>query len=676
MSANQHQQGQFLQADFFDNSKGLNVTDSPIRVLDEQATDGFAYEYGLTGGFKKRRGHTKINSAADAQLQQLGAGLLAKYDNTKTVIRAAGTKLQTLDISTGATVNLTEDITGASSNFIPSNATIPALFSQFNSATQQMLWCTGATMTRLAGVYSTTKATTNGVAAPTGAITATLGLTGAGGVWAGTGTYFYAVTYTKNSTGAESNATLDVSVTVDDVTKKVTISLSGLTSLDTTLISKVNIYRSAVAGVSGFTTGSLIAQVTSGTASYVDDGSSILDAQNVPRSGNIVLDNGVLPSGTPTGLALWKRRLVTAINSTVYYSELNKPESWPLTNRIQVPSGGPITGLAIISFNTPTAIASDEFLVIFKESEIWIVTGNDYTDVALKLVDYTGCINQALVVNANGYLTWVNGRGVFLWDGSGKPIYCSRPIEYQFSPDGTLDKSKLPLGFGFFHRKTNQIVWYLSDSVLGENKYALKLDLRLSLPSVETSLMARIMDGVFIQDQQTFPLYGGASLLPSTNLSDEIVVAGDASGFTYKLFDGTSDAGGGIPFGYQTKSLDLGLPFQTKRVHKVIVWAEDSSDADLTLEYWLSYKTDSAAASTQSQPISRQVTRAIYDLAYWDAANWDGNNRTYSPVVFNLYSPQGTEGEAITLKFSQGDANAPVSIAGFTIIYSVGGLRK
>lgn len=673
MSANQHQQGQFLQADFFDNSRGLNLTDSPIRVLDEQATQGYNYEYSVTGGFRKRRGHALYTTTPDAQLRHLGTSVLIDYSNNKTVIRTAGTKIQNFDVTTGLATNLTEDTTVGSSDFFSPGQTAPTMFSQFNTPSSQVLWCTGSGLSRIVGIYSGSKATENGSSPAQGTLGFTVTPTD-GGIFIGAGTYYYAVTLHKASTGAESNAALDASATIGATTDSVTIDLTGITPLDTTKYDQIWIYRSNVSGVSGFTVGDLIAQVPSTDTSYKDTGGFLATAQNIPRKGNIILDNSVLPAGTPSGLVNWKRHLVTAIGSTLYYSDLNKPESWPLTNTLQIPSGGPITGVGSISFNTPTAVGTDEFLAVFKENELWLITGNDYTDVSLQFIDRTGCINQALMVNANGYLAFIDYRGIYLWDGSGKPIYCSRPIEYAFSPDGTLDKSKLNIGWGTFHHKTNQIIWVLSDSVLGENQYGLKLDLRLTLPGIQNSLMGRILEGIFIQDSTAFPLYGGSSVLPS---SDEALIAGDASGLIYNMYTGTADAtNGNIGFQYQTKSIDLGLPFQTKRIQKIIVWVEDSTDENLTLNYWTTYNTDPSNESSQMQPVSRRVTRAIWDLAYWDAASWDGNVRTYSPLVYNISSPKGGEGEAFTLQFEQQDPNAPVSIAGFSIIYTLGGLRK
>lgn len=191
------------------------------------------------------------------------------------------------------------------------------------------------------------------------------------GTWPSTSTYAYTIVYRKLSTQGLSNASLDVTATLLKTTDTVYLDLSGLTGLDTTLVDEIFIFRSAAAGAVNFTTGSLIAQIPSTQTSYVDTGptTDLASAQNIPRNGNLLLDNSVLPAGTYNALTMFKRRLVTSQNSTLYLSDLNKSESWPASNVITVPSAGNITGLAVISFTSPQAQTLDEILVIFKERE-------------------------------------------------------------------------------------------------------------------------------------------------------------------------------------------------------------------------------------------------------------------------------------------------------------------
>lgn len=676
--AEQSRQGQFLQADFFDNTGGVNLTDSPFRMLDSQATGGYNYEYALTGGIRKRSGHTKLNSSADAQLKTLGADLHITASGTKTAIRAAGTKIQSYNLTTTFT-NLTEDTVSAGSTFLDSASTQPFVTQFFKTTASDVLWGAGAGAAagKIFGVYSATKVTQNGASPAAGAIGVTAG--GVGGTIP-TGTYFYAVTLRKASTVVESNAALDISVAVT-LGQNVTIDLTTITAFDTTKYDKILIYRSSAGGVTGFTAGTLVSTQNSTATSYVDTGAVEDSSITVPRADSTILDNSILPSGkTYTTLASWKRRLVTAATGSVYYSDVNKPESWPTANIITIPSGGPITGLVTLSFTTPTSLDLDEILIIFKEREMWAITSsiNPSTgDESFKLtmVDAVGCANQPTVVVANGFITWFDYRGFYMWDGSGKPIYCSRMLESLFQIDGDIDKTKLTYAWGKFFRKNNQVIWCLSHKVYGENKYFIKMDLRLTVPNIEAQLGGRVIDGVFIQDQTDFSLYSGATFLPSDY--DELFLSGDGSGYMYSLFAGQNDADAGVDFSYETKFLDLGAKSTTKRVHKVIVWTKDSTDANLDLDWWVAYKSDEDSKATLSRPASNSVVESLWDLGYWDLAYWDSTVAAFNPVVYNLSTPiGGIEGDCIKLRFRQDDTNAPITIAGFTIIYTMLGLRK
>ena len=667
--------GQLQQADFFDNVGGLNLVDSPMKIKDSQASGGLNYNYTQTGGFQKRSGHEKTNTSADAQVKSLGLSVHNTATGTKTVTRAAGTALQAIDVVAQTFTNLTQDTTAATASFLTST-TQPVVWSQFNTTLANILWAAGGGMSGIFGVYSATKATANGVATPTGALT-TLVTTTDGGLFAATGSYFYAVAFRKTSTQALSNVALDIVGTIAATTSSVTVTLTGITNIDTTLYDKIYIYRSAVGGVTAFTTGDLIAQLDPSTTTYKDLGAYITTASNIARAGNTVLDNSVLTTGTYTTVTTFKRRLVTALSSTVYLSDVNKPESWPTGNAITIPSGGPITGLAIVSFTSPQADSLDEILCIFKERELWVITGASLSDWVLKQIDVVGCPNQSLIVYGNGYLSWIDYRGVYLWDGSGKPIYCSRPIESLFARGGDLDKSKLSYGVGQFYRKENSIVWFLSHRVYGEQQFSLKLDLRLTLPAIEQNLTGRVLDGVFIQDNTPLAVYAANSYLPATT-ADEILLLGDASGFLYKAFTSNSDGGAAYSFMYATRHLDMGTPGVAKRYHKVIAWVTELGAWNLNLDYWTDYRSLTSQRSTLSEPISTVTGAALWDLATWNQSFWDDAGNQLKPLVFNLNAGlmNSNEGDCLRLQFRNETADQPVIISGFSVIYSEKAVNK
>jgi hypothetical protein len=687
----QNRNGQLMQSDFPNNVGGTNLADSVFKIQDTQAAGGYNFDYILTGGIRKSLKPSKINSVADTALRSLGFGLYAPASGaSKSVIRAADRKLQLFDTGAPSFTALTDDTASAGSNPFAPNTTQPVVFSMFNNGSSNILWAAGGGATLPVGAYSTAKYTTNGVVAPTGSLGTPTVNSHAGGSWSAAGTYYYAVVYRKKSTQALSNAALDVSVTTVNTDDTVTISLTGLTGLDQTLIDQIWIYRSARSGVTSFTTGNLIAQLASSATSFTDKGDignpDILTSQNIPRSGNIVLDNSTLPSGPYNVMTMFKRRLVTCQNSTVYLSDLNKSESWPATNVITIPSAGNITAAAVISFTSPQAQSLDEILVLYKEREMWVITGTSYTDWALKFIDQVGCPAQDLVVLANGFLSWIDFRGIYLWDGTSKPIYCSRLLEPLFNRDGDLDKTQLAFGQGEFFRRENQIIWYLSSKTFGTQKFEIRMDLRLTLPQIEQQLTGRNLDAVLTQGVNVNPVYAGLSYIP-TGGSQEMLVLGDASGYCYFASSAYSDGGSAYNFRYLTAPLSMGDPNTKKNFVSVIAWVQDVGNWNLSLDYWTDYRTGDSYKTTQAVPLTteNQQTAALWDIAvYGNSANptlpaayWDAYTPNVVPVVFNLQAGNNntTQGSAIQLQFRNDNANQPVTIHGFSVLWSpMGGL--
>lgn len=671
--AESRKNGQLIETSYFDNTGGLNISDSVFRVKDTQATGGANFEYTQTGGIQKRRGAQLINASADTQLVSHGIDIYATTADSQTVIRAADRKLQAVDLDIPSFTDLTQDTAAAGSDVFPSGTTTPTVFAQYNTDSIALLNFCGST-DGVYAVYSPTKYTQNGVVAPSGSFTATT--IAGGGAWTVSGTYKYAVSYSKASTLAEGNAFGSVSVDVATVTDSVVLTFSSLTSVDTATYNMLNLYRSAVGGADDFTTGDLVASLTLPVTSYTDTGGASLLTQNVPRANSVVLDNSPLPSGTYNVLALWKRRLATATGNVLRFSDLNKPESWPTVNTITIPSGGPITGLAVISFNTD--FGNDEYLAVFQKRQLWLVRGNDYTDVTLSFIDTVGCANQSLIVLANGFLSWVDYRGIYLWDGSGKPIYTSRPLEPMFAVDGDIDKTLLQYGTASYFRNRNMVYWFLSSKQYGTQSICVKMDLRLTLPGVESTLSGRVLDGVFVEDTLAdVPVYAAKSYLPSSS-SDEIMLTGDSTGHVYKAYQVFSDNSNGIEFQYDTPFLDFGSPNQDKRFHKVIVWVDAVGNWDLTLDYWAGYRALLTQKTTVMGALTPQTSNAtaLWDVAYWDQAYWDDYTPALTPITFNLHNQGGnSEGDCIRLRFRQDGVDEPVTIFGYSVFWTEKGLK-
>lgn len=660
--------GQFNETSYFDNVGGINNSDSPFKVLDTQATGGINFEYSLEGAFTKRKGHDKINAVADSQSKARGIDILNTTLGTKTVVRAAERKIQNFDVDALTFTNLSQDTAAAGTDVFPASCTMPVAFAGFNSETVSLLNFCGSTDAVYA-VYSPSKFTKNGVVNPGGTLSVASSLS-TGGSWTTSGSFYYGVSYHKASTGAEGNVACDLSVAVTTTFATITLSLSALTSVDVTTYDYGTLWRSAVGGVDGFTAGSVVKTFDTEATTVVDTGTSLFDAQNVPRTDSVVLDYSPLPSGTYNVLATWKRRLVTATGSTLRFSGLNQPESWPTVNTITIPSGGPITAVAVIAFNTQ--FGSDEYLAVFKERELWLVRGDSYLDWSLTFIDAVGCPSQSLVALANGFLTWIDYRGVYLWDGSDKPILCSSPIESLFAQDGDIDKSKLGLACSYYSRSDNVVGWFLTSKTYGEQNICLKLDLRLTLPGVASSLSGRMIPGVFLIDRQVPDIYSAKAYLP-TSASDETLLIGDNAGFMYDAYSVYADAEAGIDFQYITRFDDQGSPNVSKRYKQVIAWVDEVGTWDLKLDYWAGYRAAQLSKSTLEAPISsaRSNETALWDIAFWDQAYWDDYTPRLRGIVFNLNNDKGNaEGDCLRLCFRNDGANEPVTVHGYTVVWS------
>lgn len=593
-------------------------------------------------------------------------------------------------IATTGTQSGTQSLTSYTTNFISGANILPAYSTMFNTPGASALWWAGASASTIYGAYSNSRVTKNGTAAPAGTLTATGSATGGS---LSQGYYEYAVTFVKTSTGAESNAALDSAANVSTGTSGSAVFGVTISNYDTGIYTSMNVYRSSVntsAGVVGFTAGALVKTFTlvPGTTTYgfTDTGTSLVGSIVVPRPFSTITDNSLPPTGTISGMTVFKQRLTIAQGSTVYFSDTNKSESWPIYQTINIPSGGAITGLGIINIVSPYNSGTlDECLCVFKQREMWVITGDGIISASsilpnwsLKYVDSSGTSSQTLVVPGNGLLWWVNYRGVYAWQGWGKPIYISQKVEDKWQDGGDLDLSQLQIGYGNFVHKRNEVVWTLSSKTYGVNKYALKLDLRLTLQEVSTQLPAKL-DGKFTPDVRPFATYAGLAFLISGNATRESYYTGDSSGKLYDMYQGTSDAGVAIPFTYYTPHMNLGKPFGNKQIKKIVAWVQDSGPFSLTCDLWANYRTTEALRTPQTLTPDTNPLNAgsQWDVSLWDVGLWDVNSLQLIPVVFNPSSINNNiNGHSFRLRWSATSSTNQTVIYGYSVYYTETGLTS
>lgn len=654
---------------FLNNSGGLNLTDSPLIIKDNQATgQSYNYDYAITGAITKVLGTSALNSSPDVQLQTLG--LAVHHDaitDARTLLRAAGTAIETVNATSGACSAVADDTVSASAAFFSSLSTQPVVSAPFNTnAGGTHVWFAGGGIAKLSA-YTGSNVTTNGVPVVTGSFSTAIN-THNSGSWSAAGSYYYAITLRKKSTQVLGNVALDIIATTVNTDDTVTLNFTNVIGIDTTKYDQIYIYRSAISGVSGFTTGNLVAQIPSTQTTYVDTGSFITGVTNVPRPGNVVLDNSVLPTGTYNTVTAFKRRLVTALNSTLYISDLDKDESWPLTNVIPINSGGPILAVGTIGVPSEYTTGADQYLCIWKENELWVLTGDNLTNWELLFVDKTGCLGQGLVVAINGLMCWIGYTGVYAWNGQSKPSRISRPIQALFATDGDLDKGNLYRGCGAWFQKNNQVMWRLSHRTKGLQSITLKLDTRLTTVQIyqqTANFQNTELDGVFSIDTDSHMYFGISSFRPP--LSDETMYLSDNLGFIYQLYNSATTA---VAFDYETRPLDMGIPQNNKRLLRVLVYVEKLTPNDLTMFYWADNRIRPEYQSKVSASLSpsKGTQPALYDIALFDQAFFDDYYADITPVQFNVHDQENNAvGTSFKLRFEQLQGSAPVRIHGFAV---------
>lgn len=702
--------GQFTVEDFFSNGGGLNTSDSPFSVSHDSVADGVNFEYVAEGAFRRRLGHTRL-ATADTLTRSLGLGLWDKPGSARQVIRAAqlGTaagKLQVIDPTTYAPTALTSDEASPSSNVFPALAeTTPVTMSMFNSPASGVLWASGANATNLYGVYSSTKFTANGSSAPvSGGTPGSFTITGAsGGTWPATGLYAkYMATFVKASTGAESNGTVigasngAIATSADKVA--LTFGSGVLTAPDTTKYTKMRIYRyvqySAFTDNLPFTGGDLIAEIAlTGTFSSItvnDLGTTpattsttnavtFVTSATVPNAGFTIQDNSVLPSGTYNVVTTWKQSLVTASGNTVYISDTNKPESWPLSLRFNVPSGGDIQALAVVAATSVTSAVIDTYLMIFKQNEVYVLQGTpdpvDTSGLTLNFLDSVGAVGPAATVYAEGSTFWVSSRGIYAWNGNGKPLCISRPIKDKFLVSGDIDQQYAKQVWGIYKPDTQHVVFCLSSKAYGENKLILKADLKRVNHNQTDLLNNAQADGVITQEIMPSTAYAGLAYFASATSLTQSWLYADSLGYLWSMYVAIVDSTQTQPFSYTTQFLHLNTPFINKKLHKVLVYFKNYGPVTTTCNLWSDWRfqPSDATALVYDSNISGVVpTSSLWGFMTWGSGQWSSSSSVkIETMTFNSKNVDGNDvGTSFRLQLVNTTSNLPIEILGYSVYYT------
>jgi hypothetical protein len=191
------------------------------------------------------------------------------------------------------------------------------------------------------------------------------------------------------------------------------------------------------------------------------------------------------------------------------------------------------------------------------------------------------------------------------------------------------------------------------------------MDVRLTAAAAQENLQNPEIDGVFVFDTDSNKYYALCSFRPSNQ--DEVLVAGDDSGYVYSMYSAASTA---VSFDYETRPLDMGYPELLKRFKRVLVYVEKLTDNDLSLYFWADYRVRDEYRSVTKASLSpsKGTQPALWDVALWDQAYWDDYTPDISPVEFNIHNfENNAEGLSLKLRFEQLEASAPVRIHSYAV---------
>lgn len=270
------------------------------------------------------------------------------------------------------------------------------------------------------------------------------------------GTYDVALTSYHSTTGAESNlsGTLTVTITAG---QRLKVDVTATTA-EASLYTHIRLYlrqqstQSRLYLVSSLGTGGNITMPTANvlTSYYIDLTQTQITNQTTtaPQGGE-----NAPPPAKAKYVCVFGRRLLVADERTVYWSRQDRPDNFPPANfePIETGEGDTITGIYPFS---------DEVALVFTTTAIWGIFGNSPETWTIKAIDHTiGCLSHLSLVEFNGKLGWwSDAYGPVYYDGStitrlgerdlGRDVYTTQ-----------VNPNRLQFCWGGHEPKHSRVVW-------------------------------------------------------------------------------------------------------------------------------------------------------------------------------------------------------------------------
>jgi len=382
------------------------------------------------------------------------------------------------------------------------------------------------------------------------------------------------------------------------------------------------------------------------TTTYTDttaDGS--LGNETAPQGGDFSDDNSIPPQA---GIVkVWKKTVFLAGDPqnpyTLYYSEDNEPESFPIINAFDLDAK--ITAM----------YESYAGLVVETETGKWQIIG-DNPDFSLdKIVEGMGCVGRRAAGTARliGYA--VDRDGMRLFDLS-ETKKISEPIRDKYDSD--IDKINVELIHCVHSRSKNLIMQFNPDSA---GDYTSIFAYQYPIDNVETGYWTTI----------TTPSGANLNFLDAVEIEDSNgdfqLLASGADGMIYRLFDPSSknwvDAAG------TTYAIDTQIQIPYVRAGMLGREVEQATGRAAPHSVELRTSTDDACIWTCTIDTADGVDQALARSSAVISMEIGANN---SMIRQRIPAADTTPGEYVRMTFVNAEKDVYTKISGVRIYYHVG----
>jgi len=337
----------------------------------------------------------------------------------------------------------------------------------------------------------------------------------AGGTGSITGVYRYKIVYVSKYGQLSNAGPSSVAITAASNAR---IDLTRIpVSSDTQVVTR-RLYRTVGNGSVFLFLDEILDNVSTTYVDTTADGS--LSNETAPQAGDFSDDNFVPPRG---GIVkVWKKTVFIAGDPqnpyTLYYSEDNEPESFPLINTFDL--DGKITAM----------YESYAGLVVETETGKWQIIGDNPDFSVDKIVHEMGCVGRRAAGTARLIGYSVDRDGMRLFDLS-ETKKISEPIRNKYDDTSLINKANIELIHTVHSKAKNLIMQFNPDS---NGEYNSIFAYQYPIDQVEVGYWTEIKT----------PSAANLNFLDATEIEDangdfQILVGGD-DGMVYRLFDESS----------------------------------------------------------------------------------------------------------------------------------------